>query len=167
MLSTVRRAEIPDLPAVSGILLEAAAWLQRIQQPLWGREEVQAEAVLGDIERGLFYLAEVDGEPGGTIKFQLEDPAIWPEIPEGTSAFVHRLAVRRCHSGGTLCREMLGWAMNRASECNREFLRLDCDSARPKLRAVYERFGFEHHSDFQHGPFHVARYQLRVTSRRY
>ena len=31
------------------------------------------------------------------------------------------------------------------------YLRLDC-VATPRLRAVYERFGFEHHSDRQVGP---------------
>jgi hypothetical protein len=33
----------------------------------------------------------------------------------------------------------------------------------PKLRAVYERFGFVHHSDRQVGPYFVSRYEYRVT----
>ena len=41
-------------------------------------------------------------------------------------------------------------------------LRLDCDSHRLKLRALYERFGFTLHSFRQVGPYHVARYEYRV-----
>jgi hypothetical protein len=31
---------------------------------------------------------------------------------------------------------------------------------RPRLRAVYERHGFRHHSDRQVGPHFVSRYEL-------
>jgi GNAT superfamily N-acetyltransferase len=164
MSCIIRRAEIQDLPVVSEILQEAAAWLRDIRQPLWRDDEARAEAILPDVESGLFHLAVVDGTAGGTIKFQLEDPELWPDVPHGMSAFLHRLAVRRQFSGGALSRDMLDWAVRRAQQCDREFLRLDCDAARPKLRAVYERFGFTYHSDFQHGSYHVARYELRVTA---
>jgi hypothetical protein len=50
----------------------------------------------------------------------------------------------------------------RARELGRPLLRLDCEAARPRLRAIYERFGFSHHSDFSAGPYRVARYELRV-----
>jgi hypothetical protein len=57
------------------------------------------------------------------------------------------------------------WATRRARADGRIFLRLDCESSREKLRAVYERFGFVHHSNRVVGPYHVSRYQLAVGSR--
>ena len=45
----------------------------------------------------------------------------------------------------------------------RHFLRLDCEASRPRLRAVYERSGFQHHSDRQVGPSYVSRYQLPLS----
>ena len=39
-------------------------------------------------------------------------------------------------------------------------MRLDCESSRTRLRDVYERFGFEYHSDHTVRGVHVARYQL-------
>jgi hypothetical protein len=41
---------------------------------------------------------------------------------------------------------------------------LDCEASRPRLRAVYERFGFRHLDDRQVGPYYVSRYTLVVDS---
>ncbi|MEH2214010.1 MAG: hypothetical protein V7K84_25930, partial [Nostoc sp.] len=43
------------------------------------------------------------------------------------------------------------------------YLRLDCDASRPRLRAVYERFGFRHHSDKQVGAYFVSRYEYKIS----
>ena len=36
------------------------------------------------------------------------------------------------------------------------------EASRARLRAMYEEFGFRHHSDWQAGPYYVARYEYRV-----
>jgi hypothetical protein len=59
---------------------------------------------------------------------------------------------------------LLRWAARRAHAIGRSFLRLDCEASRPRLRAIYERFGFVHHSDRQVGPYFVSRYELDVTT---
>ena len=96
------------------------------------------------------------------MRYQLEDPLFWPDVPEGESAYVHRLAVRRRAAGGAVSRALLEWAVNRTRESGRRYLRLDTDASRSKLRAVYERFGFRHHSDRQVAPYYVARYEYDV-----
>ena len=35
--------------------------------------------------------------------------------------------------------------------------------SRDRLRAVYERFGFQHHSNRQVGPYFVARYEVKIS----
>lgn len=102
------------------------------------------------------------GEPAGTIKYQLADMEFWPDVPENESAFIHRLAVRRRFAGGVVSASLLSWAIERTASLGRPYLRLDCGASRERLRAVYERFGFQHHSDRQVGPYFVARYEFTL-----
>jgi GNAT superfamily N-acetyltransferase len=158
----VRQAGIGDEETVSAILVEASEWLESRGMGLWRVNELSPSRISRDVNDGLFYLAVCDGRPAATIKFQLSDPEFWPDLPEGEAAFIHRLAVRREFAGGVVSSALLRWAVERASSLGRRFLRLDCEASRPRLRNVYEQFGFRHHSDRQVGPYFVARYELDV-----
>lgn len=162
----IRQATIADAPHIVAVLTDAASWLDQRGISMWREGELMPKRVLADIsgalEDGTFFVAECSGEIAGTLKFQLEDKQFWPDVPRGESAFVHRLAVRRRFAGGAVSTAMLRWACERARSLGRQFLRLDCEASRPRLRAVYERFGFRHHSDRQVGPYFVSRYEYRV-----
>jgi GNAT superfamily N-acetyltransferase len=160
---SIRQATPPDLDLVSSILLEAAHWLTESGKAMWRDEEIVPARIAADVAAGVFFLAECDGEAAGTVKFQLEDLVVWPDVPQHDSAFVHRLAVRRKFAGGGVSSALLRWAVERTRSLDRRYLRLDCEASRPRLRAVYERFGFTHHSDRQVGPYFDARYQYDVT----
>ena len=159
----IRRAGAGDTRQVLAVLLEAARWLEERGMPLWRRDELLPARIAADISAGDFFLADYSGEAIGTIKFQLNDPLTWPDVAPDESAFVHRLAVRRQFAGGQVSNALLRWAVGRARGLGRNFLRLDCEASRPRLRAVYERFGFRHHSDRQVGPYFVARYELDLS----
>jgi GNAT superfamily N-acetyltransferase len=152
-----------DVHAVSAILTEAASWLEERGIPLWSTDDVSVEQLCGDVESGLFVLGEVNGTAAGTLEYQLYDSLFWPDVPDGDSAFVHRLAVRRDYAGGAVSGALLKWAVDRTRTLGRPYLRLDCDASRPKLRVVYERFGFRYHSDRRVGPYHVSRYEYAVS----
>ena len=145
------------------ILNEAARWLDQRGMSLWRDDELLPSAIASDVAAGLFFLAEYDGEAAGTVKYQLEDRLFWPDISQEQSAFIHRLAVRRRYAGGRVSKAILRWAVDRTASLDRRYLRLDCDASRPRLRAVYERFGFRYHSDRQVGPYLVARYEYDVA----
>ncbi|MEH1947739.1 MAG: GNAT family N-acetyltransferase [Nostoc sp.] len=162
MYISIRQATIKDTAIVSDVLLEAALWLQQSGRPLWHESQVSRESISKDVANGLFFIAEWAGEPAGTIKFQLEDLLFWPDISQEESVFVHRLAVRRHYSGGKVSSALLAWAVEQSQKLGRHYLRLDCDASRPRLRAVYERFGFRHHSDKQVGACFVSRYEYKV-----
>jgi GNAT superfamily N-acetyltransferase len=159
----IRQAAPQDAGMVSDILLEAARWLEKGGSRMWRDDELSSSRIAADVEAGLFFVAECDGEPAGTVKFQLEDALFWPDVPPAQSAFVHRLAVRRRFAGGGVSSALLQWAVLRARSQGRRFLRLDCEASRPRLRAIYERFGFRHHSDRQVGPYFVSRYEYDVV----
>ncbi|MCC5631169.1 GNAT family N-acetyltransferase [Nostoc sphaeroides] len=162
MYISIRQATIQDTLIVSDVLLEAALWLQKRGMPLWRDSEVSPENISEDVANGLFFIAEWAGEPVGTIKFQLEDLLFWPDISQEESAFVHRLAIRRHCSGGKVSSALLTWAVEHAQTFGKRYLRLDCDASRPRLRAVYEDFGFRHHSDRQVGAYFVSRYEYKI-----
>ena len=165
MSAAIRQARPGEEAIISAILGEAAAWLLSRGMPLWKLDELAADRIASDVAEGLYFLAECDGVPAGTVRFQLSDPLFWPDVPQDEAAYIHRLAVRRDFAGGGVSTLLLKWAAERAAALGRRYLRLDCDAARSRLRAVYERFGFRYHSDRQVGPYLVARYELLVAER--
>jgi hypothetical protein len=160
----VEQATVTDVKTVSDILLEAAAWLRQRDMPMWRDDELVPEVVAADVAAGIFFVGKYNREAAGVIKFQLEDKKFWPDVPEEESAFVHRLAVRRSFAGGEVSHQLLCWAVDRTRNLKRHFLRLDCEASRSKLRAIYERFGFRHHSDLAVPPYYVSRYEYKIPS---
>lgn len=164
--TNVRPATAQDVGIVASILTEAARWQEQAGDPVWLEGELTAEKIKAEVTAGLFFLAEFEGEPVGTVKFQREDPLFWPDAATPDAAYVHRLAVRRSHAGKGISVALLQWAAERTHQLGRRFLRLDCDANRPRLRAVYENFGFRHHSDRQVGSYFVARYEYDIGEHR-
>jgi hypothetical protein len=156
---SIRQAEVEDTDTVADILRSAARWLDERGMAMWRDDELLPARIAEDVSSGLFFLAEIDGEAAGTIRFQLEDKLFWPDIPQHDSAFIHRLAVRRKFSGGEVSSALLLWAISRTHLIGRRYLRLDCEAFRYKLRAIYERIGFRFHSYKQVGPYSVVRYE--------
>jgi GNAT superfamily N-acetyltransferase len=159
---SVRQATLEDLPTVSAILSEASAWLDLQNMSLWQQEHISRSVIQQDIKLGLFYIAFCEGIAAGVVKFQTEDLEHWPDINQADSAFLHRLAVRRSFAGGTVSMQIFQWAIEHSRDLGRQFLRLDCVADRPRLRLVYENFGFKHHSDRQVGSRFVARYEYEI-----
>ncbi len=163
MTISIREAGPSDAALIHAVLCEAAAWLEGRDEPVWSPDEVSLETISREVREGFSYcLAESDGHPVGTLRFQLSDEEAWPDLPEGESAFVHRLAIRRSHAGGELSADLIQWAVDRATAIGRRYLRLDCVASRSKLRTLYERLGFRFHSLRQIEFGQVARYELSL-----
>ena len=156
----IRQARAGDVAAVERMVREAAAWVDALGVVMWEDGELDAGRIAAEVTSGQFFLAEIDGEPAGVIRFQLEDARFWPDRPAGEAAFVHRLVVRRAFKGHGVAHALLEWAVTHARAHGRARLRLDCDADRPKLRALYESCGFRLHSYRQVGPYYVARYEI-------
>jgi len=157
----IRQAIRDDAAPVAAVLVEAAQWVQRLDgSVMWVEGELADDRVAAEVDEGLFFVAECDGELAGAVRFQLQDQLFWPDLETRDSAFVHRLAVRRSHAGRGVSTALLQWAAERARSLEKRYLRLDCDADRPRLRDLYERFGFRLHSFRQVGAYYVARYEL-------
>ena len=159
MSPPIRQAIPEDTNTVTDILHEAARWLEQRGMPLWRADELSISGIAADIDAGLFFIAERNGDAAGVVRFQIEDKVFWPDVPQEESVFLHRLVVRRRFAGSGISSALLRWAALRAGSLGRRFLRLDCEASRSRLREIYERFGFTHHSERQVGPYYVSRYE--------
>jgi GNAT superfamily N-acetyltransferase len=162
MTPTFRQALPTEAPLVTSILHEVAQWLISRNLTMWTEEELRQDHLIREVHAGLYFVAYVDTTPAGIFRFQLEDTLFWPDLPEPNAAYIHRLAIRRPYAGGVLSSAIYGFAADRARSFNRQYLRLDCDADRPRLRAAYERAGFQLHSYRHVGPWYVSRYQLPI-----
>lgn len=147
---------------MSDVLKEAARWLEQSGMPLWQERELEPVSIAADVANGLFFIAQDSSDAAGVVRFQLEDLVVWPDATEGEAAYIHRLAIRRRYARSGLSKEILRWASERTRYFGRRYLRLDCAASRPRLRSVYESFGFRHYDDRQVGPYFVSRYKLDV-----
>lgn len=162
-IMNIQQAHTSDAHEIASVLQEAAQWLSDGGRALWSGAEIGHERVLRDTNAGLFHVAREGEQLAGVMKFELEDPIFWPEIASGTSAFVHKLAVRRAWAKKGVSTELLSFARAHARALGRPYLRLDCVADRPGLRDLYEHFGFALHSIIQKGAVSFARYELPTT----
>jgi len=103
-------------------------------------ERINRECITNPADE--FHVAWMNGEPVATCLLSFSDPIFWPDIPPGTSGFVHKLAVRRQFAGQGLAEAMLVHAARCCLARGIPTLRLDTDPNRPGLCALYERCGF-------------------------
>lgn len=156
----IQKARLSDAALIFSVLGEASQWLISSGRALWSAAEVDEERVLRDTCAGLFHVARDGEQLAGVMKFELEDAYFWPEVMSGTSAFVHKLAVRRAWAKKGVSTELLAYARTRAQRLGRTHLRLDCVADRRGLRNLYEEFGFALHSVVDKDSTTFARYEL-------
>ncbi len=156
----IRQAQPAEAAAIEAMLLEAARWVDALGEVMWDTGELASDRIVAETAAGQFFVALVDGDVAGAIRFQLEDTLFWPDLDDpGASAFVHRLVVGRRFKGTGVSTALLRWSIDHARALGKSYLRLDCDKSRPKLMALYEKIGFQFHSFRQVGPYFVARYE--------
>lgn len=149
-----------EAATVAAVLNEAAQWLAAEGRPLWSASDVDLERVQRDTDAGRYFIARGNGDVAGVMRLDMEDPLFWPEIESGSSAFVHKLAVRRRWAKQGVSTALLAFARERAIGLGRRHLRLDCVADRAALRSLYEGFGFSLHSEIRKGASSFARYEL-------
>lgn len=159
----IRPSTARDAPCVSEVLVEATEWTRELGHQLWTSQQLSVDEVSPDCAAGLFFVAWSGPVALGTMRLTESDPLFWPNAPKGEAIYLHRLAVRRSAAGGSVSTALLSHAVEVAGARGAAFLRLDCESNRPRLCQVYERFGFVFHSHRTVRGVHVVRYQLALA----
>ncbi len=143
----IRLAKDSETMQIVQLLKEAAAWLKSKEINQWsfllaGGEDKEIERAILNKET---YVAEYGENLVGTFtisSIQSEwDFDLWGEI-EGSSLYLHRLAVNTRYKGQGLGYEMIRWIEKEFSE-HFMYLRLDCVSNNPRLNQFYRESGFK------------------------
>ncbi|CAM3427115.1 N-acetyltransferase domain-containing protein [Deinococcus saxicola] len=149
-----------DSAAASSVLIAAALCLKARGEPLWPESSLTPERLArhypqegwrviwrGDVAIGCLCLLE-------------SDPLFWPDDSAGEALYLHKLAVHPEGRGQGLSALLLQEAVREAAERGRPWLKLDTATARPRLRAIYEDFGFQSVGQRTVKGFDVTLYQL-------
>lgn len=146
MIFTFRNDQ-PDLAI--NILKEVGQWLVDNEYPLWNIDTLTAENLLDEYTTGNLYVMYADRgdgtepEPAAVFILQWKDPLFWPDVPDDTSGFIHKLAIRRPFAGQNLFAAILDFVRDECLRRNVNSLQLETDATRPKLMQFYERYGFQ------------------------
>lgn len=154
----IRFGKAEDVPAVLDIWREAYGFMVSINALLWTPDMFDSAAAERHVAAGELVIGfDGKGAPSACMLLQKSDPFFWPDRPEGSALYIHRVAVRRAEAGRGWPGRLLTWA---AIQGRGLPLRLDC-APRPKLMAVYESIGFVRVDDgpVTRGPFTVMRYE--------
>ena len=76
---TIKQAAEADISVIESILLDTVNWLNEMDQPLWGVEEVKWDELSRNYKIGDFYIAYLDGTPCGCMAMVDYDPFFWNE----------------------------------------------------------------------------------------
>ncbi|WP_420149131.1 GNAT family N-acetyltransferase [Spirosoma sp.] len=141
------RNDQPDLAI--DILKEVGQWLVNNDQELWNLDTLTAQNLLDEHTMGNLYIMYADrndgteSEPAAVFILQWKDPLFWPDVPDNTSGFIHKLAIRRPFAGQNLFAAILDFVRQECLRRGITTLQLETDATRPKLMQFYERYGFQ------------------------
>lgn len=156
-----RHATQADLEPATLILHNTALRLENAGQPLWNPLSFTAETLELILRAGELCVAALEGKVIGVMYLQERDAAFWSDVPPDESLFIHKLAVDNAMRGRGVSTALLEFARIEALAQGKRWLRLDC-ADRPKLRAVYERFGFQFRDSRVVNNVQICRYELSL-----
>ncbi|WP_084501296.1 GNAT family N-acetyltransferase [Nocardia xishanensis] len=149
MTTVFREATLGDLGLICRLRVQRTAWLTARGSDQWtvaGRGlpiEIFARAVGRSLDAGETWIAEVDGEPAGTITVNdRADPGLWSEWELADAMVVHFMIVDLRFAGQRLGHRLLAQAGQLAKERDRDWVRLDAWTTNADLHDYYRRAGF-------------------------
>jgi protein-tyrosine phosphatase len=137
----IRRAQASDAAAVVALRDEAATWLlgRGIQQ--WQPGEVSRSDVLGWLETGRVYVAELDRRLVGSVRLAWADVEVWGEQPPD-AGYVQALVTARICAGRGLGPHLLHHVEAVIGRSGRPLARLSCSRGNTGLEQFYAAAGY-------------------------
>ncbi|QIS09014.1 GNAT family N-acetyltransferase [Nocardia arthritidis] len=150
MTIELRQATLGDLGTICRLRVQRTAWLTARGSDQWtvaGRGkpiEIFARAVGRSLDAGETWIAEVDGEPAGTITVNdRADPGLWSPWELADAVIVHYMIVDLRFAGQRIGHRLLAKAGALAFEQGRSWVRLDAWTTNTELHEYYRRAGFQ------------------------
>lgn len=139
---TIKQATEAEISVIESILLDTVNWLNEMNQPLWGANEVTWDVLSKNYKINDFYIAYANGIPSGCMALVDYDPFFWSDVKRGESLYIHKLAVTKAARKSGVADALMETFKEQGAKRGVKTLRLDTHALRPKLRAFYERHGF-------------------------
>lgn len=125
-----------DKKEAISIMREAANWLIDSGEALWSIEELTEEKLnYSDDE---FIVLRQDNKSIASMILICDDDYIWSEAKSKSSAFIHKLSVKREFAGLGYGDILIKYAKLSSQKMKLLYLRLDCDSKRNKRHFMKE-----------------------------
>lgn len=139
------------------ILHETGQWLVDTNQEMWQLDTLTADNLIDAYTRDNCYVMYVTDErpagtpaagtapadrPAATFILQWKDPLYYPDVPDDSAGFIHKVAIRRSFSGQNLFAHVLDFCRTECLARNIHEIQLETDATRPSLLRFYERHGF-------------------------
>ena len=125
------------------ILREVGQWLIDNNQELWAIDTLTANNLFDEYTQGNCYIVYLDETPAATFILQWKDPLYYPDVPDNTAGFIHKVTIRRQFAGQNLFGHILDFCRNECLRRGIHEIQLETDATRPKLMQFYERNGFK------------------------
>ncbi|WP_067127144.1 GNAT family N-acetyltransferase [Microtetraspora malaysiensis] len=164
----IRKGGPADVPAMLGMFDSAVAWLtEQGRTGQWGStpfstDAARIESVTRRASEGDVRIAEIDGEPAGSIVVGAAMPYVTP-APE-PELYVQMLVIDRRFSGRGVGAALLGWAREEAARRGVGLLRVDCYAGDDgRLVRYYESVGFSRTVEFVVGEWPGQVLEMRIS----
>ena len=108
-----RPATLDDATEVARVLAAAAHKLVQRGTPLWTLDEVSVATVSPHVDEGMYHLGiGDDGQIVGVFRLQPSDPVFWPDVSDGATVYLHKLAVHPDRQGQGAAHALLAHAVD-------------------------------------------------------
>lgn len=145
----IRLAQPSDLGTICRLRLQRTAWLAARGSDQWTRRgrglpiEIFARAVGRAVDADETWIAEIDGEPAGTITVNdRADEGLWSPGEIADAVVVHYMIVDLRFAGHRVGSALLAHAADLARQRHRAWVRLDAWTTNTELHEYYRRSGF-------------------------
>lgn len=139
---TIQRAATTEIPTIVEILSYGVTNKMRRGDLAWGEKNVDPVSIEPSVANGTAYIALLDGHAVGTFILDWQDDTNWGK-QEQPACYLQRFAVAAGYGGQNIGGQILDLVASVIKDQgNLQSIRLVCPSVNTKLRAYYERQGF-------------------------
>lgn len=159
----IRKVRETEAELVHEVLLENGRWMLASGIEQWPMDWLESikDEVIASVAEGNFWCCEISDDIHAVVEVKKEAEELWG-FDARPSAYVHKLAINRDHSGEGLGAKLLGSILEQAQSDRLDFVRLDCVASNTRLRHYYEGKGFQFVRIEHNGQVDLALYEKTV-----
>lgn len=135
-------AKEKDIETIHDLIVKRCKWFDENSIKQWDMsyaKRYDKDYFKNQINTNLMYVAKYDETIAGCMLLKNKDEDFWQD--DEPSYYIHHLATDILYKG--IGKSLINFAINKARNDNKEYLRLDCFKSNIKLNNYYKNLGFE------------------------